>query len=122
MPNLREMATVVVGETGQSFATDPYDRLYVPLSTFYPHPTGPALLRHVGSDDHLQDEAMPVWSRRAAVHSVDACVAGLAAAVAERTDRSAAQFAEYADAHMKRTMARRSCSPDVTRCAASGGQ
>ena len=105
MPNLREMATVVVGETGQSFATDLYDRLYVPLSTFYPHPTGPALLRHVGSDDHLQDEAMPVWSRRAAVHSVDACVAGLAAAVAERTDRSAAQFAEYADAHMKRTMA-----------------
>jgi hypothetical protein len=105
LPTLREMATTVAAGAAQSFATDIYHRLYVPLSTFYPHPTGLALLRHAGSDELLHDKPLPVWTRRAGAHSADACVAGLAAALAERRGRPVAPFVEYADAHMQRTVA-----------------
>ncbi len=105
LPTVREMAKVVAVKTGERFATDVYDRLYVPLSTFYPHPSGLALLRHVRSDNGLAVVPMRVWSSRSAAHTADACMARLAIAVARGTGSPATPFASYANAHMSRSVA-----------------
>jgi hypothetical protein len=105
LPTLREMAHVVAAKTGKPFATDIYDRLYVPLSTFFPHPTGLAMLRHVRSDDALDDVPMRVWPSRSAAHTADACMARLALAIAEHTQCSDKPFVGYASAHMSRSVA-----------------
>lgn len=104
LPSMRDMAEVVSAKTGEPFATDVYHRLYVPLSTLFPHATGFALLRHVRSNNQLDNEPTRVWSIRSATHTTDACVARLAHALAERTERSETQFAGYANAHMSRTV------------------
>jgi hypothetical protein len=104
LPTVRRMAEVVSEKTGQSFATDVYHRLYVPLSTFFSHPSAPALLRHVNSRDRRTDAPMHVWSPRTAAHTSDACLARLALAVAERTGRQEAPFMDYGNAHMRRSI------------------
>jgi hypothetical protein len=53
LPTLRSMAEAVAAATGEPFALDLYTRMYVPLSTFFSHPTGLALLRHVRRNNHL---------------------------------------------------------------------
>lgn len=104
LPTVREMAEVVAEKTGQPFATDVYHRLYVPLSTFFPHPSAPALLRHVDSRDRLTDTPTGVWSARMAAHTSDACLARLALAVARHAGSREDQFADYANAHMRRSI------------------
>jgi hypothetical protein len=103
LPTLRTMAEVIAEKTGQGFAMDIYDRVFVPLSTLSAHTTGWALLRHVGSENKLEDTPMPVWTRQSALHAVDACTAGLALAIAARAGMPEASFVEYADAHMSHT-------------------
>jgi hypothetical protein len=104
LPNLLDMANVVAGKTRESFATDVYHRIYVPLSTLFPHPSGLALLRHVKSDDQLAETPMRVWTIRSALHTSDACMARLALAVAERKQSTGVPFVRYANAHMSRSI------------------
>jgi hypothetical protein len=105
-PTVKDMAAKVAEGTGESFATDMYDRLYVPTSTFFVHARGLALLRHVDRDDTLLDRPGFPWTARSAVRTADACVGILAAFIARRTRDNAAvgPFLEYANSHMKRSM------------------
>ena len=64
LPTLQNMADAVASRTGKSFANDIYDRLYVPLSTFVAHASGPALLRHVRSDHKLDVKPEKIWTIR----------------------------------------------------------
>jgi len=104
LPSLLDMANVVAAKTNESFATDVYHRLYIPLSTFFPHSSGPALLLHVKPDDHLDERPMRVWTVRSALHTSDACMARLALALAERKQSAGAPFVQYANAHMSRSI------------------
>lgn len=104
-PDVRKMAETVANSTEDTVATDLYDRLYVPLSTFSVHATGDALLRHVRAASRLSDKPSRVWTMRSAMHTVDACVGILATAIAKHGQRSAEPFARYANAHMSRTTA-----------------
>lgn len=102
-PSLRDMAQAVTRKTSVPFATELYVRLYIPLSTLFAHPTGVAMLRHVGADRQLRDRPDRCWSKRAALHGTDVCTAQLALAIAEQAGMSSAPFLEYAKAHMERT-------------------
>lgn len=104
LPDLRSMADTVAATTGRRFTKDLYHRFYVPLSTYYPHVSGSALLRHVKSSGQLDDEPARVLSRRSALHLADAGMAVLAAAVAERGGAEEASFVEYANAHWCRAI------------------
>jgi hypothetical protein len=105
LPKLLDMANVVAAKTNESFATDAYHRLYIPLSTFFAHSSGPALLQHVKPDDHLDERPTRVWTIRSALHTSDACMARLALALAERKQIAGAPFVQYANAHMSRSIA-----------------
>jgi len=104
LPDLRRMADSVAATAGRSFTQDLYHRFYVPLSTYYPHVSPSALLRHVTPNDRLDDEPARVLSRRSALHLADASMAVLAAAVAERTGAENESFVEYANAHWCRAI------------------
>jgi len=49
------MADVLTHRTGAAWNTTLYDQLYIPLSEMFAHPSGVALLRHVGRDARLTD-------------------------------------------------------------------
>ena len=104
LPSLLDMANIVAAGTKESFATDAYHRLYVPLSTLFAHPSGLALLRHVKSDDQLTERPIPGWSIRSALHTSDACIARLALAIAERRHVAGGSFLRYANAHISRSI------------------
>ena len=104
LPRLVDMANVVAAKTNESFATDAYHRLYVPLSTFFAHASGPALLRHVAPGERLDETPMRVWTARSALHTSDACMARLALALAERKEITGAPFVQYANAHISRSI------------------
>lgn len=104
-PDLRAMADLVAERSGSAVAPDLYRRLYVPLSTCIAHPTGMALLRHVDPDRALVEKPGPTWTRRAALHAADACMAILALEIAEVSGRPSTVLSAYADAHMRRTPA-----------------
>jgi hypothetical protein len=104
LPRLLDMAEIVAAKTEESFATDVYFRLYVPLSTLFAHPSGLALLRHVKPDDQLAEGPMRVWTIRSALHTSDACMARLALAIAERRHCAGAPFVRYANAHIHRSI------------------
>ena len=105
LPSLLQMANAVKKTTGHSFAIDLYERLYIPLSMLYAHPTGVALQRHVGRSNRLKSKPARVWTKRSMQHAVDTCMAGLALAIAKRTDAESASLVEYADAHLTRAIA-----------------
>lgn len=104
-PSLLAMAEAFRAASGRMVAEDLYHRLYVPLSTLLAHPSGMALLRHVDPDQALTETPTRVWTRRAALHTVDACMGILALEIAEAADRHSIVLSDYAEAHMKRTIA-----------------
>ncbi len=104
-PDLRAMAELVAERSGRDVASDLYRRLYVPLSTCVAHPTGIALLRHVDADQAFVETPDRVWTRRAALHTTDACMALLALEIAVQAGRPSTVLSTYAEAHMKRTPA-----------------
>jgi hypothetical protein len=101
-PDFRRMAEVVDSRSGVDLATHFYDRLYIPLSEMFVHPTGVSMLRHVDPDEHLTDLPAKWWSRRAALHTVDACASHLAWAIAKLSNQSTSPFADYTVAHANR--------------------
>jgi hypothetical protein len=103
-PSLAEMARLVGDCTGDRFATDLYERYYIPLSTLSAHPTGLALLRHVDRRDRTTRSGSRVWSRRSAKHLADACAGRLATAVAADRRGTLEPFAAYANAHTSRSI------------------
>jgi hypothetical protein len=105
LPSVKDMAEAVARVTGEATANDLYKRLYIPLSTFFAHANASALLRHVKSDDSLQDVPMFPWTIRSAVRTSDACVGIIAAAVGRTSGMPVEHFVEYAKAHMRRSMA-----------------
>jgi hypothetical protein len=105
LPSLRDMAKLVSERSSRTAASDLYHRVYIPLSTFVTHPSGMALLRHVGADDEPSEAPSSVWSARSARHATDACMALLALELAEQKGRPAGVLTRYADAHMRRTIA-----------------
>lgn len=104
LPSLRDMARIVSERSGHAVANDLYHRVYIPLSTFIAHPSGMALLRHVAADDELSEAPKSVWSARTARHAADACMAMLALELAEQKGRPTEVLAQYAEAHMSRTI------------------
>lgn len=105
LPNVFRMAEKVANSTSSDLTRDMYKRLYVPLSTLMTHANGLTLLRHVKSDNSLSQRPTFPWLRRSAVRTVDTCVGVLALAVSNRSGLSAERFAEYANDHLKRSLA-----------------
>jgi hypothetical protein len=103
-PNLSQMARGIGDADLQKVASDLYARLYAPLSICYAHPTGFALNRHVGRDDRLRSRPDPVWTARSMRHTVDACMAVLAIALAKSAGADADRLVSYADEHMTRAV------------------
>ncbi|MHB8289683.1 MAG: hypothetical protein ACYDEY_10680 [Acidimicrobiales bacterium] len=104
LPSVSKMADVVANAAKYELTRDLYGRFYVPLSTLFAHGNGLALLRHVRSDASLRDRPVYPWARRSAVRTADACVGILALAVATRSGLAVDEFANYANAHMKRAL------------------
>jgi len=86
-PDLRRMADVLTHRTGAAWNTTLYDQLYIPLSEMFAHPSGVALLRHVGRDARLTDIPDRWRTRRSAIHTVDTCTSHLAWAIATDASR-----------------------------------
>lgn len=105
LPSVADMADVVAKGTSDELSRNLYRRLYVPLSAFFAHANGLVLLRHVRSNGSLRERPAYPWVRRSAARTADGCVGILALAVASRADRPVTEFAEYADAHLKRSLA-----------------
>lgn len=102
-PSLLAMAQHMATSSGDQFGTDIYRRCYQPLSIFFAHPTGIAMLRHVRPDGQLRERPNPIWSRRLALHTIDACTARMAIAIAAQDGVSSRPFLDYANAHLART-------------------
>jgi hypothetical protein len=79
-----------------------YDRAYRPLSSFFVHGTGLALLRHVDRHDRLRKKASFPWAKRSAAHTSDACLGLLAALLAGPDHAVYRMFNRYADWHWSR--------------------
>jgi len=104
LPTAREMAEKVSQLTEHSIAVDLYRRIYVPLSSFFAHGTGIALLRHVTARDEVRTRPMFPWSLRSSIHTADACMGILATHLSASRRQDNVLFVEYANAHWARTL------------------
>lgn len=88
LPTLGHLAAAVLERDPQNIAGELYRRIFTPLSAFFAHSSGLALMVHTHPRS-LRTRTRPwsAWSRTSAVHTVDACVGALAAALAEPDDR-----------------------------------
>ena len=76
-----------------------YELWYRPLSAFFAHGTGGALLRHMGVNDEITDHAHFAWARRSPAHLADVCVGFLSAVFAGPDHPNYALFSKYIDVH-----------------------
>lgn len=104
LPNVFEMAQHVTTRLPTSPTTDMYRRIYIPLSSFFVHANGIALLRHVRPDNGVKVRPSYPWVRRSPVHVTDACVGVLGNIVATRSDSPSDLFVAYTSAHMGRVL------------------
>jgi hypothetical protein len=81
-----------------------YEPYYVPLSHFFAHPTGFALMRHVRPDRSLTRRPAFPWARRSAVRMADMCAGLMASAIAEESGHPDEYYATYADPHLNRLL------------------
>lgn len=105
LPKVFDMARHVVTRSQTSLTTDMYRRIYTPLSSFFAHANGIALLRHVRHHDAVNARPSYPWVRRSPVHVADSCVGVLGNIIAARSGTSSELFAAYANAHMGRVLA-----------------
>lgn len=98
------MAQLVKEKCGAEFGTNLYHRIYSPLSTFFAHSNGIALLRHVEKDGTISVRPSYPWSRRSAARIADGSVGILAAVVASRSNEPKQIFVDYMNAHLKRVL------------------
>jgi len=104
LPNLGVMAQLVRDKSGADLGTDLHQRIYSPLSTFFAHSNGLALLRHVKKDGTISVRPSYPWSTRSAARIADGSVGVLAAVVASRSNRPTQVFIDYMNAHLKRAL------------------
>ena len=104
LPNVFTMARHVGTRSQTTLTTDMYRRIYTPLSSFFVHANGIALLRHVRHHDTVKARPSYPWVRRSPVHVADACVGVLANILAARSGTSSELFVTYANAHMGRVL------------------
>jgi hypothetical protein len=102
--NARAAAQWLATERSMGLPLSLYERYYVPLSHFYAHPSGFALMRHVGPGGKLRRRPARAWARRSPARLADACAGFMAAAVAEEIGSDGGRFAKYAEAHIDRTL------------------
>jgi hypothetical protein len=102
--NLKAVAEWLTREKGLLIAVQLYEAYYSPLSHFFPHSSGFALLRHVRVDGRLRHRPGFPWVRRSAVRIADGCTGLMAAYVAKKASVPAEGFLRYADAHFNRTL------------------
>ncbi len=77
-------------------AVNLYEAYYSPLSHFFPHSSGFALMRHVRADGKLQRRPAFPWVRRSAVRIADGCAGLMAAHIADKTGVPANGFLRHA--------------------------
>jgi hypothetical protein len=102
--NVSDMADLVAKHWRSPLTKDLYERHYAPLSIFFVHANGLALLRHVDRHNEVSVRPSYPWMRQSAVRLADACLGVLAFAVAEQMGRPNKEFGEYAQAHIERAM------------------
>jgi hypothetical protein len=105
LANPETLLTQIGEHGGPSGARQLYDRAYRPLSSFFVHGTGLALLRHVDRNDRIREKASFPWAKRSAAHTSDACLGLLAALLAGPDHADYRMFNEYADWHWSRVAA-----------------
>jgi hypothetical protein len=103
-PSTYQMAKKISEATNKSLALDLYKRLYAPLSTLFAHANGLVLMRHVGKKANLRAQPSYPWVRRSGVRICDVSVGVLAWAVSERSGLPTQMFADYTNAHMRRSL------------------
>jgi hypothetical protein len=80
-----------------------YDTYYSPLSAFFGHGRGVALLRHVRWEDRIAERAAFPWAKRSPSHLADLCLGILCCAVAGPDHPDYELFRRYACYHDRRT-------------------
>jgi hypothetical protein len=108
LPTIYDMADTVRKEIEADLTTDLYKRIYAPLSSFFSHANGLVLMRHIKSNGSPRYRPSYPWHRRGPVRVADACLGVMALAVSVRLEEPsgvAGLFANYADAHMSRSLA-----------------
>lgn len=88
---------------GSPAAQSLYEMYYGHLSAFFGHGTGLSLMRHVGWDDQLKDQASFPWSKRSPAHLTDVCLGALCLVAAGPEHPDANLFRRYAVDHDQRT-------------------
>jgi len=83
------MADAVQTKADSSLTTDLYRRLYVPLSSFFTHANGLALMRQLKSDGSARFRPSYPWHRRGPVRAADACLGIMAFVICGRLDQPA---------------------------------
>lgn len=102
--NLKDVAEWLKKEKGLLIAVQLYEGYYSPLSHFFPHSSGFALMRHVDADGKLRHRPAFPWARRSAVRIADGCAGLMATAIADKTGVPANGFLRYAAAHLDRAL------------------
>ena len=108
LPHINVMADAVQTKADSSLTTDLYRRLYVPLSSFFTHANGLALMRQLKSDGSARFRPSYPWHRRGPVRAADACLGIMAFVICGRLDQPAEltkAFIDYANAHLSRSLA-----------------
>jgi hypothetical protein len=85
LPNVAARAEQLRDKHGSGDAMELYQKFYSPLSHFFAHANGFALLRHASPRGRLRRKPVTVWARRAPARLADGCTGLLAAAIAGET-------------------------------------
>jgi hypothetical protein len=102
--NLKDIAEWLNKEQGLQIAVKLYEGYYSPLSHFFPHSSGFALIRHVRANGKLRHRPAFPWNGRSTVRTADGCTGLLAWAIADKTGVPAKGFLRYATAHLDRLL------------------
>ena len=102
--NLKEAAEWLNNEKGLLIAINLYEAYYSPLSHFFPHSSGFALMRHVRPNGKLRRRPHFPWVRRSAARIADGCAGLMATAIAAKAGSPASHLIRYTDAHLGRAL------------------
>jgi hypothetical protein len=102
--NLKEVAEWLNRQHGLLIAVQLYEGYYAPLSHFFQHSSGFALMCHIRPGGKLRHRPAFPWTRRSAARIADGCAGLMAVHVAKETGAPSKQFLSYTAGHLDRTL------------------
>jgi hypothetical protein len=102
--NLKDVAQGLSKDNDLPVAMQLYEGYYAPLSHFFQHSSGFALMRYVRANGKLRHRPAFPWTQRSAVRVADCCAGYIAWAIASKSGVPAAGLLRYAKAHQDRML------------------